>query len=103
MSFLLLALAIVWVRYLETKTRYPPIMRISIVTRHHYRVAVVYFVVVSTQQKRHEGQLDKSLVCVVLLHLFLRRLDVQQPDLLSAIPGHEGDRVDGESRPLQSV
>lgn len=54
MSFLLLALAIVWVHYLETKTRYPPIMRISIVTRHHYRVAVVYFVVVSLQQEKDD-------------------------------------------------
>lgn len=43
-SLVLLAAAVVWVYRLEKKTTFPPIMRTSIVTRNHYRVAVVYFV-----------------------------------------------------------
>jgi hypothetical protein len=61
MSFVLLAFAVVWVHHLEKRTSFPPVMRISIVTRHHYRVAVVYFVVVSATNEDAEYRLTGVL------------------------------------------
>lgn len=94
LSFVLLSLAVAWAYYLEKKTQFPPIMRISIITRHHYRVAVVYFVVVSTDYGNVGVLLTGPPLCVVLLQFLLRWLHIHQSDLLSALRGHETNRDD---------
>jgi hypothetical protein len=46
-SIILIGVAVGWAHYLEKNTGYPPIMRISVLTRKRGRIAVMLFIVVS--------------------------------------------------------
>jgi hypothetical protein len=85
-SFALLAAAVIWVHYLERKTTYPPIMRISIVTADHYRVAVVYFVSVSIWNLRdHSYQRLIFSTRSVRVHRLVCRFAVFSQHFLSEV------------------
>jgi hypothetical protein len=45
-GIVVLSVAIAWERYLERKTQFPPILRPSILSRNHGRVAIVICVTV---------------------------------------------------------
>jgi hypothetical protein len=46
-SIVFVAGALIWQWYLETKTNFPPVLRVSILTRRKCRLALVCFDVVS--------------------------------------------------------
>lgn len=82
-SACLIASAVAWQYYLELKTDYPPILRMSIISRHKGRLGIILFITVSCSKSVTE-QLVKLSAPVHSDGIF-RRHALLRHHLLSAV------------------